>query len=419
MTPLLVLYDQGAVHPVEVAQACSGAFDVTFAVADTDHARRLVPVMQSLGKVVGLNDVLDDATGSAPVGVAGVVTFSESLVRAASTIARSLGLPSAGLDATARLTDKWRQREALRDAGLDVPAFARLTAGPGDATAITGLPAVLKPRHGGGSRDIYLVDRAGDLIELLRGKDPDEFLVESYLADCSDDRDLVGSYVSVESAVRSGRVTHFGVTGKFATAPPFREVGQFWPSGLPSEVRSEALQVAAAAVTAIGVDTGITHTEIKMTPDGLRVLEVNGRLGGHIADLARRAAGTEVVRYACELAAGTAGDLGLLSECRDVFWQVNTPSPRSACRFERGPEWRHLKSFAGLQRYVPYTKPGDSLAGGVGSEPLDVVCGVARDHSEMRHQVTALWPQMAYEFSDERGRHWSTTAEALVGREAS
>jgi hypothetical protein len=416
MTGLLVLYDQGAVHPVEVAQACAGSFDVTFAVADSDHARRLTPVMQSLGRVVALEAVL---AGGGDVEVAGVVTFSESLVRAASRVAESLGLRSPGPAATEALTDKLRQREALRDGGVEVPAFASLNDGAAAALRVTGVPAVLKPRHGGGSRDIHLVRDARGLADLMRGKDPDEFLLEAYLPDRTDGQDVVGSYVSVESAVRDGVVTHFGVTGKFATAPPFREVGQFWPSALPADVHAEAMRVAATAIGALGIVTGITHTEIKLIPDGLRVLEVNGRLGGHIAELARRAASTDLVRFACEIAAGTAADVRLLSECRDVVWQVNTPSPRTSCRFEKGPEWRALKELDGVQRYVPYLRSGDSVEGGVGSSPLDVVCGVAKNHDVMRSQVTELWPRMSYEFSDLAGRRWNTTAMSLVGRVAS
>ena len=42
---------------------------------------------------------------------------------------------------------------------------------------------------------------------------------------------------------------------------------------------------------AVGVETGCLHTEIKFTPDGPRVIEVNGRLGGGVPLILEMATG--------------------------------------------------------------------------------------------------------------------------------
>jgi hypothetical protein len=85
--------------------------------------------------------------------------------------------------------------------------------------------------------------------------------------------------VSVESIVREGVIEHFMVTGRFPFAPPFRETGLFLPSDLGLAERDSVTSLATAAAAAMKVRHGFLHTEIKMTPAGPRIVQVNGRLG--------------------------------------------------------------------------------------------------------------------------------------------
>jgi hypothetical protein len=66
----------------------------------------------------------------------------------------------------------------------------------------------------------------------------------------------------------------------------------------------QVMSVAEGAARALGVRHGIVHTEIKLTPAGPRVVEVNGRAGGPVPDLLRRAAGFDLVRTGLRLALG-------------------------------------------------------------------------------------------------------------------
>ncbi|MBP5942800.1 hypothetical protein F3K43_48850 [Streptomyces sp. LBUM 1476] len=68
--------------------------------------------------------------------------------------------------------------------------------------------------------------------------------------------------------MQDGEVRVLAVTGKPALLPPFRETGQFWPSHLPAPEVAALGSLAADAVRALGVRSGITHTEIKLTPHG-------------------------------------------------------------------------------------------------------------------------------------------------------
>jgi biotin carboxylase len=50
--------------------------------------------------------------------------------------------------------------------------------------------------------------------------------------------------------------------------------------------------------------TGCLHTEIKFTPAGPRIIEVNGRVGGGVPEMLNRAAGVALVEITLRLALG-------------------------------------------------------------------------------------------------------------------
>jgi biotin carboxylase len=110
-------------------------------------------------------------------------------------------------------------------------------------------------------------------------------IVEEMLVGDPDLPPELGDYVSVESIVSAGVATHLMVTGRFPVAQPFRETGFFMPALLTEDLRQQVLALAGEAIAAVGFTVGATHTEIKLTADGPRIIEINGRLGGGMADL--------------------------------------------------------------------------------------------------------------------------------------
>ena len=87
-------------------------------------------------------------------------------------------------------------------------------------------------------------------------------------------------------------------------AENFRETGFFIPAVLDDRDEAAVLNLATQAIEALGVTTGCLHTEIKFTPDGPRVIEVNGRVGGGVPEMLRRASGLSLVEMTLRLALG-------------------------------------------------------------------------------------------------------------------
>src|SRR5205807_10521521 len=68
--------------------------------------------------------------------------------------------------------------------------------------------------------------------------------------------------------------------GKLLVAGRCRETGCLGPSTLRPDRLASVHRMTEAALTAIGVTQGMCHTELKLTAEGPRIIEVNGRPGG-------------------------------------------------------------------------------------------------------------------------------------------
>jgi hypothetical protein len=402
MKRLLVPYDKGAVHPAEVARALGDTAELVFGVPDSEHAKRLEPVMAAFGRTMPFTHHREtDRLAAEAQGVNGVVAFSELMVRSAGLLAADLGLPGPGVGAAEAVTDKDRQRALLRAAGVETTRSAALADlhGWDAAVSAVGLPAVLKPARGGGSRETHLVTdpEAGRRLWARVRSKGELFVLEEFLHGVGSGP--FGDYVSVESLVLDGTPHHFALTGKFPLAEPFREVGQFWPAALPAGQADVAFDLTTAALKALGFGTGVTHTELKLTPDGPRIIEVNGRLGGHISELSRRASRLDTVRLAGLTAFGEARAPERVADSGRVYWQYNNPAPREACRLTAISGWREALEIDGVSGFTPYLRAGASLPGGVMTDPLDLLGGDAADHDQMFDQLREAGQRLSYSFA--------------------
>jgi len=407
MRPLIIVYDEGAAQPGDIAVGLAESVPCLYAVASTDHARTMAPLLAQFGPVVQVDDA-DRATESlAQHRPGGIVTFSERALPLTAALAARLGLPYHDLATVERLTDKWAQRAAFRAAGIDSVRAKRVSRADewAEAVAAVGLPAVLKPANGGASRNTFLVQDADAGEALVRSLLSQEaagyvtggaLVLEEYLGGRASEP--FGDYVSVENVVCNGTIIDVAVTGKLPMIPPFRETGRFWPAPLDPPELAEIQQLARRAVAATGVISGITHTEIKLTPRGLRLIEVNGRLGGGINELARRAIGVDLIEIAGRVALGQ--DIGPLPELpRAVHFQRFHPAPRRPCRLLRTSGEAEVRRLPGVALCRPYERPGARLPGGVHTHELGIVIGRAADHDRLAALVEQIVSTLRFDFA--------------------
>ena len=250
----------------------------------------------------------------------GLFAQSETVLYDAARAAERLAVPFHSVHTASLLRRKDLQRAALIAGGVPCPGMAVLEPGvdPRAALARVGLPAVLKPVMGMGSISTLLIDSEEALLAAceeasrhyrsdprMYGSEP-VLLLESLLVGQRWHKDeRYGDHVSVESLLFDGEVHHLGVTDKYPLAHPFRETGDLMPSTLTAEQQEVLRDAATDAIRALDLRHGAVHTEFKLTADGPRVIEVNGRLGGPVARLLALSAGYDALADIGRMALGT------------------------------------------------------------------------------------------------------------------
>ena len=227
--------------------------------------------------------------------VAGIVSpGADWPVGIAARIAERLRLPHP-IDARtgAIATSKARQREAFAAAG--VPHARALD--PRDPALA--FPCVVKAPDRQGQRGLALVTNRADLDAAL-----EEALAESRSGSALVEEHVEGPEVTVNAFSVDGRFTPLTVTDRLTADPPAFGVAlaHAWPSLHDEE---PIVEVARAAVEALGIREGPSYTQLRLGPGGPVVMEVAARLGGgHDAELCRAATGVDLNALAITAALG-------------------------------------------------------------------------------------------------------------------
>jgi len=160
----------------------------------------------------------------------GILALADPLLRWTADVAARLELPFRLAAGRLNLTDKHAQRVALRAGGLPVPEFRRSRRwrrrGLGRAGRPGALPALVKPRSGGGEPRCVRRDSVAQareyVAELERTDGPGvpPLVLEAYLP-------IVPPMPARRSGLRVGRepggarrVSHVAITGRFPLASP-------------------------------------------------------------------------------------------------------------------------------------------------------------------------------------------------------
>ncbi|MFI2379125.1 ATP-grasp domain-containing protein [Streptomyces sp. NPDC018964] len=243
------------------------------------RAARLVEV--SLTAEGALADRLRGRLG--PVPPDGVICRDEVHLPAVVGLARDLGVPHESPAAARLLGDKAAVRARLDEHGIGSLRW-RVAATEAEGLAAVdeiGLPVVVKPTVGGWSVGVSVAwSRAEAAAALARvlgaaaGDDgrPPRALVEEY---------AVGRHVSAELLVQGDRTVLLGFAERLP-APPGQtaELGGHFPARPEQEAAARAFVLDA--VRALGIRASAVHAELLLTPTGPELIEVNGRIAGHV-----------------------------------------------------------------------------------------------------------------------------------------
>jgi len=402
---LLVTYGRGSLAPTRLAQAASAnSVDLVFLVDGEEHSQQMLPTLHMLGDVVdgagcGEETLLSLVGAHQP---AGIVTFSEFRIESTARLAHRLGLPHHPLEDLPAITQKDSQRRRFAERGLDTVKAATVTdpAHIDAALAEVGLPAIVKPVRGASSRNTVSVSTAQEChhvvssVLAIDGPGPAEtsVMLEELLVGRPTNAPW-GDYIAVDCAVSNGGAQAMFVTSKFSLAPPFRERGGYGGRSIVEDhLLAEVETLACRAVDAVGITTGIADVEIKLTADGPRVIEVNGRLGAWVDDLAVRSGSADPADIAVKSALGRRLDE---SRPRDdgapiAFHYLLVP-PIDALHVQDIHNVPALRRVPNVDKVMVLTEPGCSADWRLGATAnLAAVVGAVSTHAELADTVSRL-----------------------------
>ncbi|MCF0260217.1 MAG: ATP-grasp domain-containing protein [Erysipelotrichaceae bacterium] len=211
----------------------------------------------------------------------GILTIcTDTPVRTIAKVVSELNLPGITEEAAFRCTDKAAMRTRWKECGIPIPKFYNVTTKDEYLEAVSHFPekCVVKAVDNSGSRGIQLIYDVTDQAKVEEAFDyckqfsrSGELVVEEFME---------GPEVCVETLNQHGVCYPIQITDQLAKEPPyFTDCGYNQPTLLPDEIASEIRKITAAANIALGNNDGSSCTELIITKDGPKVVELGPRLG--------------------------------------------------------------------------------------------------------------------------------------------
>ncbi len=244
--------------------------------------------------------------------VAAVLAADDDLALVAAHAAAELGLPHHSVRAVSTARDKRLMRGVLARAGRPGPWYRgfELDHDPADAARRVDYPCVIKPVDLGASRGVIRANHPGEFeaaftrcVRIAADSGSLGLLAEQYLP---------GDEVALEGFVHHGRLEVLALFDKPdpLAGPFFEESIYVTPSRHPDRIVSEVVAEATACVTALGLDHGPVHAELRIDQGVATLVEIAPRSIGGLCSRALRFAGglsleSALLRYLLGAAPGS------------------------------------------------------------------------------------------------------------------
>lgn len=210
--------------------------------------------------------------------VAILTAATDSPMKIIASIGEKYNLNTISYDAAIKSTDKYNMRNAFKENKIPIPQYILIESEKDYINKIDEIKGdkIVKPTDSSGSRGIILV------------KHKDYSLDNYYYAKSNSksghvliEEQLLGNEISVES-ITIDNITHvLAITQKVTTgAPHFIEMGHYINANINKKVEEKIIDVTRKAISSLGISQGPSHTEIMLTKDGPKIIEVGARLGG-------------------------------------------------------------------------------------------------------------------------------------------
>lgn len=259
----------------------------------------------------------------------------------AAQLREALGLPGMTVEQTIPFRDKNRMKQVLDDAGIRTPRHERATSEDEvrQAAEKVGFPICVKPIAGAGSADTYRVDDSDQLEEVLpRIRHVAEVSVEEFIE---------GEEYTFDTICSDGEIHYFNVA--WYRPRPLIARSEEWISPQTVSLRNleaphlqAGIEMGHKVLRALGFETGFSHMEWFLKPDGEAVFgEIGARPPG--------ARSVDIMNYA--------GDIDVFAGwaeavCHSRFSQAVERKYNAAVIFKRAQGQGRIRQIHGLDQIL-------------------------------------------------------------------
>lgn len=294
----------------------------------------------------------------------GIMTLATDMpMRSVAAVAKKLNLVGIDEDTALKATNKAEMRKALLVSGVPIPKFFKVTNKEEyfETARQFRVPFIVKPTDSSGSRGIFeviditdkkLIEEAYDYCRPFSREG--DVIVEEYMS---------GPEVSVETLSIDGTCYVIQITDKITTgAPHYVEIGHSQPTRHSKEIADRIAEVARMANKAIGIKNGPSHTEIIVTNEGPKIVELGARLGGdnittHLVPLST---GVDMVECCIKIALGE--------------------KPNIEHKWSKGSAIRYFQQYAGVVKNIEGIEDAEKING---VQQISIVHGIGEEVTEI------------------------------------
>lgn len=243
----------------------------------------------------------------------GIMTLASDMpMQAVAAVCEELGLIGVTPQTALNATNKAEMRKCFKTHGVPIPDFYivnKLNEFLKEAKNFK-TKFIVKPADNSGNRGVKLITNLEDENVLIQAYEYSKkysrdgrVLLEEYME---------GDEFSVETMSVNGVCHVIQITDKLTSgAPYFVELGHTQPSMVDENIKMKIVEVTKAGIKALGINHGPSHTEIKLTSSGPKIVEIGARLGGgcittHLVPLST---GVNMVEANIRIALGEIPDL--------------------------------------------------------------------------------------------------------------
>jgi hypothetical protein len=194
----------------------------------------------------------------------------------------ALGIEGMGAETARNFRDKGRMKDVLARAGVPCARHARVTdeVAALEFAANVGFPLVVKPAAGAGAKGTYRVASAAELREALAASRPAPerpAVVEQFVSG----EEFSFDAVSIRGRLVWHSLSHYLPAPLHVVDHPWIQWCVLVPREIDHPRYDDVRVVAARALTALGMDTGLSHMEwFRRRDGGVLVSEVGARPPG-------------------------------------------------------------------------------------------------------------------------------------------